>query len=113
MAKVGVGRLGPAGPELLHVAARGAIAVHDQRWLRTVRHPAAVAVPGAGSFDDVYERSESLDQVYEEIADRLTVAATERGAVLYAVPGSPMVAERTVELLRQRAAAGVIELEVQ
>src|SRR4051812_8529441 len=105
--------LGPAGPELLTVAAREAIAAHDHRWLRTVRHPAAVAVPGAGSFDDVYERGESLDQVYEEIADRLTAAATERGAVLYAVPGSPMVAERTVELLRQRAAAGVIELEVQ
>src|SRR3954447_1792161 len=113
MAKVVVVGLGPAGPELLTIAAREAIAVHDQRWLRTVRHPAAVAVPGAGSFDDVYERGESLDQVYEEIAARLTAAAFDHGAVLYAVPGSPMVAERTVELLRQRAAAGVIELEVQ
>src|SRR3954451_23348734 len=112
MAKVVVVGLGPAGPELLTVAAREAIAVHDQRWLRTLRHPAAVAVPGAGSFDDVYERGESLDQVYEEIADRLTAAASDHGAVLYAVPGSPMVAERTVELLRQRAAAVVIELEV-
>src|SRR3954465_10428324 len=113
MAKVVVVGLGPAGPELLTIAAREAIAVNDQRWLRTVRHPAAVAVAGAGSFDDVYERGESLDQVYEEIADRLTAAASDHGAVLYAVPGSPMVAERTVELLRQRAAAGVIELEVQ
>jgi tetrapyrrole methylase family protein/MazG family protein len=40
--------------------------------------------------------------VYTAIVDRLVASATTHGAVLYAVPGSPLVAERTVELLRAR-----------
>jgi tetrapyrrole methylase family protein/MazG family protein len=42
----------------------------------------------------------------------LVTAARERGAVAYAVPGSPVVAERTVVLLGERELAGEIELEV-
>jgi tetrapyrrole methylase family protein / MazG family protein len=99
MAMVVVVGLGPAGPELVTAAAAEAIARIPQRWLRTSRHPAASAVPGARSFDAVYERAESFDEVYAEIVDALAEAAASHGEVLYAVPGSPMVAERTVELL--------------
>jgi tetrapyrrole methylase family protein/MazG family protein len=91
--------LGPAGPELLTRAASEAIARIPERYVRTTRHPAAAAVPGAHSFDEVYERAASIDEVYAEIADALAEAARESGEVLYAVPGSPLVAERTVELL--------------
>ncbi len=55
------------------------------------------------SFDDVYEAGASFDEVYEEIVERLVVAAQRHGAILYAVPGSPAVAERTVESLRADA----------
>ena len=41
-----------------------------------------------------------FDEVYERIVDALVDAAVAHGEVLYAVPGSPLVAERTVELLR-------------
>ena len=70
------------------------------RFIRTTRHPSASIVGDATSFDDVYEREASLDAVYARIVDALVEAATEHGEVLYAVPGSPLVAERTVELLR-------------
>ena len=93
--------LGPAGPDLLTTAAVEAIAAHPHRYLRTSRHPAAVAVPVAVSFDPVYKSAARLDEVYAAIVDALVEAATEHGTVLYAVPGSPLVAERTVELLRQ------------
>ncbi|MGH9264388.1 MAG: MazG nucleotide pyrophosphohydrolase domain-containing protein, partial [Acidimicrobiales bacterium] len=93
--------LGPAGPDLITVAAGEAIASVPHRYLRTSRHPAAVAVPGAVSFDPVYETAATLDDVYAGIVDALAEAAAEHGTVLYAVPGSPLVAERTVELLRQ------------
>ncbi|HEX2119763.1 MAG TPA: MazG family protein, partial [Acidimicrobiales bacterium] len=93
--------LGPAGPDLLTVAAAGAVASVPHRYLRTSRHPAAVAVHGAVSFDSVYETAATLDDVYAGIVDALAEAAAEHGTVLYAVPGSPLVAERTVELLRQ------------
>jgi tetrapyrrole methylase family protein/MazG family protein len=92
--------LGPAGPELLTTAATTAVASVEHRYLRTSRHPSAVAVPGAASFDDLYDTAATLDDVYAGIVDALAEAAAEHGTVLYAVPGSPLVAERTVELLR-------------
>ena len=103
MAKVIVAGLGPAGPELITGAVRDAIGQTRRRFVRTRRHPAAVAVDPAESFDDVYDRASSLEEVYRTIADRLATEANAEdgeGDVLYAVPGSPLVAERTVELLR-------------
>jgi tetrapyrrole methylase family protein/MazG family protein len=101
--------LGPAGPELLTTAAVEAIAGIGRRYLRTSRHPAATAVPGAFSFDHLYDSSATFEQVYAGIVDALVEAAAEHGTVLYAVPGSPLVAERTVELL---LADGRVEVRV-
>ncbi|MGI8806820.1 MAG: MazG family protein [Acidimicrobiales bacterium] len=92
--------LGPAGPDLLTTATLDALGSIPHRYLRTTRHPAAVAVAGAVSFDGIYEAAVTLDEVYAGIVDALAEAAGEHGTVLYAVPGSPLVAERTVELLR-------------
>jgi tetrapyrrole methylase family protein/MazG family protein len=91
--------LGPGDPAQLSLAAADAIKRIPTRFLRTARHPSASAVPGATAFDDVYESASSLEDVYVAIVDTV-VAAAEGSEVLYAVPGSPMVAERTVELLR-------------
>jgi tetrapyrrole methylase family protein/MazG family protein len=92
--------LGPAGPELLTAATAAAIAAVPVRFVRTARHPAVAAVEGAVSFDHHYERGETIDAVYDAIVEDLVAAARRDGRVLYAVPGSPAVAERTVELLR-------------
>ena len=100
MSRIVVVGLGPAGPELLTAEARAAIERIPHRFLRTTRHPAAVAVPAATSFDDRYEAEVTMDAVYRGIVDDLVAAAAEHGEVLYAVPGSPSVAEHTVELLR-------------
>jgi tetrapyrrole methylase family protein/MazG family protein len=99
-ARVVVVGLGPAGADLLTTAAVAAIRRVPQRFVRTVRHPAASVVAGATSFDAVYDSSTSFDEVYARIVDALVEAATVHGEVLYAVPGSPVVGERTVELLR-------------
>ena len=101
--------LGPAGPELLTQAAVDAIARIPERYVRTTRHPAAVAVGDARSFDDVYERAATIEEVYADIVDALVEAAANSGEVLYAVPGSPLVAERTVELL---LADGRVDVDV-
>ena len=108
MGKVIVVGLGPAGSELITGAVQEAIAQASRRFVRTRRHPAAVAVEPAESFDDVYDQASSLDEVYRAIVDRL-VAEAAVGDVLYAVPGSPLVAEYTVELLRAKSG---VELEV-
>lgn len=98
--------LGPAGPDLVTAETLDLIAACDRRFIRTARHPAAGVVAGAVAFDDVYEASDSFDDVYRTIAARLVEAAAD-GDLLYAVPGSPLVLERTVELLRAGAAGGV------
>ncbi|HEX6567569.1 MAG TPA: MazG family protein, partial [Acidimicrobiales bacterium] len=69
------------------------------RYLRTTRHPSAPVVGEAASFDHLYERADTIDAVYDGIVEALVAASAEHGEVLYAVPGSPVVAERTVELL--------------
>ena len=109
--RVVVAGLGPAGPDLFTAATTAALARIPVRYLRTTRHPAASAVIGAGSFDALYEGSATLDEVYAGIVEALVAAASSAptAEVLYLVPGSPVVAERTVELLR---ADGRIELEV-
>jgi tetrapyrrole methylase family protein/MazG family protein len=99
--------LGPAGPELLTAATADAIARIPVRFLRTGRHPSAAVVAGATTFDHLYEAATAIDEVYSAIVDALVAAAGQHGVVLYAVPGSPLVAERTVELLRADGRIGI------
>jgi len=104
--------LGPAGPDLVTVEAQAAIAQAPVRFVRTTRHPPATLVADAIAFDDVYDAGETLDDVYAEIVRQVIEAAHDHGEVLYAVPGSPAVGERTVELLRAAFAEGHIDLTV-
>jgi tetrapyrrole methylase family protein/MazG family protein len=99
-ARVVVVGLGPAGPELCNSATLEAIERVPVRFVRTNRH-ASVGVLGDDvvSFDDLYERAASFDEVYRGVVEALVQAAVEHGEVLYAVPGSPRVAERSVQLL--------------
>jgi tetrapyrrole methylase family protein/MazG family protein len=91
--------LGPGGPDLVTTGAMAAIERVPVRFLRTTRHPAAVVVTDATSFDSVYDSAATFDDVYAQIVDTLCDAAARHGEVLYAVPGSPRVLERTIDLL--------------
>ena len=94
--------LGPAGID--HVGTRAAEHLDGaaRPFLRTARHPAAAAWPDATTFDHLYESGATFDEVYAAMVEALVAAAaaTPAGPVVYAVPGSPSVAERSVELLR-------------
>ena len=92
--------LGPAGSELITTETAALLTSDVPVWLRTARHPAALDLDVAGSFDDLYDEFETFDAVYRAIVERLVAEAVAGGAVVYAVPGSPNVAEHTVELLR-------------
>ncbi|MCP1312286.1 nucleoside triphosphate pyrophosphohydrolase [Paenibacillus tyrfis] len=80
-------------------------------FLRTREHPMVAMLDHHSlryeTFDAVYEAHEGFDAVYEQIASQLIERAksANSGEVLYAVPGHPMVAERTVQLLRERCPA--------
>ncbi|HVM65509.1 MAG TPA: SAM-dependent methyltransferase, partial [Acidimicrobiales bacterium] len=92
--------LGPAGPDLLTERTIDAIDAAGVRYVRTNRHPSASVLEGATSFDHHYEEASTIEEVYAAIVEDLVAAAAHHGRVLYAVPGSPAVGERTVELLR-------------
>jgi tetrapyrrole methylase family protein/MazG family protein len=96
--RVTVVGLGPGGPDLVTAGTLDELRRVPVRFVRTTRHPSASVVEG-GSFDDLYERADRIEDVYVGIVDALVAAATEHGEVLYAVPGSPRVAERSVDLL--------------
>jgi tetrapyrrole methylase family protein/MazG family protein len=78
--------------------------------LRTRVHPAATHFEEIVSYDEWYERANSFDELYVSIVeDLVSLASTSpTGEVLYIVPGSTVVAERTVELLGNRDDVSVL-----
>lgn len=91
--------LGPGGLDQLSLGAFKALQDADKIFLRTAWHPAAqeLELPYE-SFDRLYDEAEDFERLYEDIAAYIREAAREQN-VVYAVPGSPFVAEKTVELL--------------
>jgi len=79
-----------------------AITEIQHRFIRTENHPSSHVVTSAKSFDHHYESNASFEDVYRAIVTDLVEAARHYGHILYAVPGSPLVLERTVSLLREQ-----------
>ncbi|MFM1791336.1 MAG: hypothetical protein RLZZ526_1663 [Actinomycetota bacterium] len=100
--RVTVVGLGPGDPGLVTAATLGILRSSARTFLRTGRHPSAHLATGAATFDHVYETEGSFADVYSHIAEELVRAARDNGEVVYAVPGSPLVLERTVATLRTR-----------
>ncbi len=101
--------LGPAGEELTPQWSVSAFEQSVVGFVRTLQHPAArdlvarMATFGreVRAMDRFYEAGGSFEQVYQGIVEELVAVAGETGGpVAYALPGSPLVAERTVEMLR-------------
>ncbi len=102
--------LGPGTPD--HVTRRTWTLLSEApvARLRTRQHPSAAVFSDVPSYDEFYDRSASFDELYQSIVDDLVSLAAHAspGEVVYAVPGSPTVAERTVELLLDRHDVTVI-----
>jgi len=85
-------------------------------YVRTVDHPVLEELSAEGlqfeSFDKIYEKHSSFQPVYEEIAETLVAAAAIED-VMYAVPGHPLVAEQTVQLLIAAADAEKVKLVIE
>jgi len=59
--------LGPAGRDYVTQQTLDAIRATEHCYIRTTRHPAAELMPGATSFDDIYEAADTFADVYAEI----------------------------------------------
>lgn len=76
-------------------------------YLRTAAHPVVTLLDrhhiDYESFDAIYEAYASFPEVYEAIATKIMeLAAETEDEIVYAVPGHPMIAEATVQLLKTR-----------
>ncbi|WP_019640018.1 nucleoside triphosphate pyrophosphohydrolase [Paenibacillus fonticola] len=112
--------LGSGDPDQLTLGIMKRLKTAAPRYVRTKDHPVVSwleAEEGVRfeSFDEVYEQQEDFPSVYEEIVARLlahALAGPDGQEILYAVPGHPMVAEATVQILRRRCPEEGIALQV-
>jgi tetrapyrrole methylase family protein/MazG family protein len=97
--------LGPAGTPYLSNTVVSLMESAPATLVRTLRHPAAENLVGVESLDRFYDGADTFEQVYAAIVEELIAVARRHAPapIVYAVPGSPLVAERTVELLRADA----------
>lgn len=96
--------LGPGNPAHLTLQTVSLLETAPVARLRTRVHPSAERFSNVASYDEWYDAATSFDELYERIVDDLVALAVSSptGEVVYAVPGSPVVAEHTVELLLAR-----------
>ncbi len=64
------------------------------------------------SMDDLYESSPTFEEVYARIAERVLCEAQDRGEVVYAVPGHPLVGESSVAILMDQARLRGVDVRV-
>ncbi|SJZ74099.1 bifunctional methyltransferase/pyrophosphohydrolase YabN [Selenihalanaerobacter shriftii] len=98
--------LGPGKMEDLTLGAHKALEEVDKLFIRTKEHPIIDELVGDNldfnTFDKVYEREDNFEQVYEVIAKRLIQEINKGLNIGYAVPGNPLVAEKSVQNLLNR-----------
>lgn len=86
-------------------------------FLRTKEHPLIPELEQMGvtyqSFDSLYESYDQFEKVYETIVQKLLEAAKKEGRIYYAVPGHPLVAEQTVQLLLERERKKELTLHIE
>lgn len=100
--------LGPGSPDHLTLGAAAKLKSARQVILRTKVHPVVEWLDSEGirytSCDDLYETAEDFDEVYVGIAERV-LAAAAGGEAVYAVPGHPLMGERSVAIIIEQGRA--------
>lgn len=88
----------------------------EHLYVRTEQHPVLQELKMEGlhwtSFDAIYEKHDQFEAVYEEIVETLLDLAKET-PIVYAVPGHPLVAEQTVQLLVEAEKQGKVKIRIE
>ncbi|MFZ5642737.1 MAG: nucleoside triphosphate pyrophosphohydrolase [Bacillota bacterium] len=107
--------LGPGDPGMLTMSAMKILSGSQNIWLRTEIHPVVGWIKEEGisfrTFDYIYGEEDNFQEVYQRIS-REIISLASKGDVVYGVPGHPMVAEESVELILDRAKSESIPVEV-
>lgn len=115
MGKIYVLGMGPGSLDALTIGVINRLQSGDRNFLRTENHPTVKYLKDNNidytSYDYVYEKEDAFEKVYDHIVKDLIEKAREYKSINYLVPGNPMVAEKTVELLLNRKDKNV-EVEI-
>ena len=107
--------LGPGSPALLTQETRTALEAAERVVLRTRHHPTVTALGDEAvawlDCDDLYQQQSGFDALYVAIASRVLESAV-KAPTLYAVPGHPLVAERSVTAILTAAAAHGVAVRI-
>ncbi|EGO64565.1 nucleoside triphosphate pyrophosphohydrolase [Acetonema longum] len=116
MSSIHIVGLGPGPFHLITLATLTVLESGAAVLLRTARHPAVTGLAARHisytSYDEYYEHYPDFDAVYQAIVQDVISRAQAGQNVVYAVPGSPLVAEKTVDLIRRQAREQGISLTV-
>lgn len=112
MKKIFVVGLGPGNMQALTLGAVERINSKGRHYLRTEMHPTVEYFKDNNiefkSFDYIYEEYDDFEDVYEKIVNELIKESSVYDDINYYVPGNPLVAEKTVEILLTKD----IEIEI-
>ncbi|HWQ72761.1 MAG TPA: nucleoside triphosphate pyrophosphohydrolase [Desulfitobacteriaceae bacterium] len=98
--------LGPGGLDQMTIGNFRLLKSARKIFVRTSQHPCVQDLVDSGlvieTFDNIYNSENSFEDVYEKIVDRIRQEMAPGAEVVYAVPGHPSVAEKTVTIIFQK-----------
>ena len=108
--------LGPGAKEALTIGTICELESNKNIFLRTEKHPTVDYLKEKkiifDTYDNVYESIGSFDEVYLNIANDLIKKHDDLGDLVYAVPGHPLVAEKSVFNLIELCKENNIEYKI-
>lgn len=113
MGKIKIVGLGPGDYSLISQGALEALQSSSRIFLRTEKHPTVDKLKETikyTSLDYFYDKEENFEDVYGKISE-FVIDLSKEGDLVYAVPGHPRVAERTVSIIESMAKEKGIEVE--
>lgn len=116
MGQITIVGLGPGSFGLITAETLELIKNADILVLRTAKHPTIAEIQDMGikftSYDHIYNEKATFAEVYHAIACDVVERAQHGENLVYAVPGSPLVAEKTVFLIRSMATDKKIKVNI-
>ncbi|NTW05647.1 MAG: nucleoside triphosphate pyrophosphohydrolase [Peptococcaceae bacterium] len=107
--------LGPGDPGMISLAAMEALTESTCLWLRTSVHPSVDWLRKKElkfeTFDLIYQEAKDFQEVYRKIANRVIEIGKNRD-IVYALPGHPLMAEKSVDFIMEEAETLGIEIRI-
>lgn len=108
--------LGPGAKDALTIGTLELLKSSPKVLFRTEKHPNVEYLKDQGiifdTYDSFYEKYDSFDEVYKNIAEDIIEKHAQCKDLVYAVPGHPLVAEKSVTLLLKLCEENNIKVEI-